>query len=46
VIGQESEFPPFEQESEMSDRCEGGQQFPIEGGVPGLSDGQLSGEEC
>jgi hypothetical protein len=46
VIGKESELSSFEQESEMADRREGGQQFPVECGIPGLGNRQFSRKEC
>jgi hypothetical protein len=45
VVGEEVKLSPFQQESEMSDRAEGGQQLPVKGGVPGARPRQLLGVE-
>jgi hypothetical protein len=45
VVSEEAKLSPLQQESEMSDRAEGGQQLTVKGGVPGAHPRQLLGVE-
>jgi hypothetical protein len=45
VVSVEAEAAAFQQEPEVADGAEGGEVFPVEGGVPQPSPPQLSGEE-
>ena len=43
MVGKQAELSSLQYEPEMSDRAEGGQQLPVEGGVPGARPRQLLG---